>query len=377
MRVSAFMLVVISGVLALCSSCKKGTGVTDTEIKLGATAPVTGAAALYYEMHKGAKAYFELINEQGGVHGRKITYIIEDDQYMPARTVPAMHKLVDKENVFAIFLPTGYGQIATVGDLKRKGVPMLFCSEGSVQLDKDPNVIRGLLRWEDEGKILARYIASTYPGKVVGVLLENSPFAKEGFQGAKSVLDGKVTLLPPEMYEPGSTSADAQVLNLMNAKADVVMVMALTNVAVSVIKFAAQKDWKPNWVTCYVNVSPEFIELGGSLVEGVVSGAFLKLPTDADPGMEAHRQLLAKRVPGSKPSLLTIFGQANAEFMAETLKLAGKELTREKALRAAESIKDFTCSVCLYPISLSNTDHETFESMRLMQVKDGKWVFID
>ena len=187
---------------------------------------------------------------------------------------------------------------------------------------------------------------------------------------------GKVTLLPTETYPPGSTNVDAQVLNLQNRKADVVLALALTNVAVSAIKFATQRGWKPQWVTSYANVSPEFIELGGSGVEGVVSGTFVKLPTDTDEGMQKHKKMLEKYVPGSKPSILTIFGQANAEFMVETLKRAGKDLTREGAIKAAESIKDFTCSVCLFPVSLSATDHETFESMKLMQVKDKRWVFI-
>jgi branched-chain amino acid transport system substrate-binding protein len=360
----------------LALACRKpgGAGVTETEVKLGATAPATGPAAVYYEMHKAAKAYFETVNGQGGVHGRKISYVVEDDAYTPAKTVPAMRKLVEKDQVFAIFLPTGFGQIATRDYLKSKGVPMLFVSEGSTAFDHNPNVIRGLLRWEDEGRVLAQYVADTFPGAAVGTLVENTPVGKEGLKGAESVLQGKVKLLPPELYEPGSTNVDAQVLNLMDAKADVVLAMALTNIAVSAVKFSAQRQWRPKWVTSYVNVSSDFIDLGGEMVEGVVSGSFLKLPTDDDPGMEAHRQMLAKRVPGSKPSILTIFGQANAEFMVEALKRAGKDLTREGVLRAAESINDFTCSVCLYPIKLSATDHETFETMKLMEVKNGKWV---
>ena len=351
-------------------------GVTATEIKLGTTQPMTGPLAFYGEMTKGSRAYFQSINEDGGVNGRKITYAIEDDAYTPAKTVPATKKLVEQEKVFGLFQALGFPHTSVAPYLKQKKVPSFFLSDGSAMWESNTLAFRGMVPWAKDGAFMGGYVASKYAGKTVGFLIEKSNLGNEGLEAAKKALGDKVKYGPIESYEPGAINADTQTQNLMAAKVDVVIALAVPNVTASAAKYAVTKGWKPAWMVSYVNCAPELVMLGGEAVEGMMSGIFMKLPTDDDASVKEHQKLLDKAFPGTKASFMTLYGQTNAELMVEALRRGGKNLTRQSAIAGAESIKDFTCSLCLFPSTLSATDHTPFEELTPMQVKAGKWTKI-
>jgi len=349
-------------------------GVTKDEVKLGTTVPMSGPVAFYGEMSKGARAYFNKINDEGGVNGRKIKVVVEDDAYNPAKTVPLTRKLVEQEKIFAFYQALGFPHTSVAKYLAQKGVPSFFVSDGSKVWDEYPNVIRGNVPWVMDGKFLGEYVAKKFPGKTVGFLYERSNLGKEGLEGAKAALQGKVKMGPEESYDPGAPNVDAQTLNLMNGKVDVVIANAVPPAVIGAVKLATQKQWKPTWVVSYVNCDPVMVALGGQAMEGVISATLFKLPTDNDPAVKEHQALLDKYFPGTKMSPVTVYGQANAELMVETLRKAGPNLTRAGALKAAKSLKDFKCSLCVFPTNTSDTDRAPFEDLRMMRIKNGQWV---
>ena len=174
-----------------------------------------------------------------------------------------------------------------------------------------------------------------------------------------------------------AANVNAQVLNLKNAGADVVYIQATPTHAASAIKFAAQQGWKPQFVISEVNFDVTVIRLAGAdVMEGVVSGGYTKLPDDtSDPDVQKHHEFLKKYVPGVEPQGFSVYGHSVAELMVEILKKTGRNLTRESAIKAAESIRDFKCSLCLAPINMSEKDHAAFEGLRLGRVQNGKWVY--
>jgi len=350
-------------------------GVTRTEVKLGATVPMTGPLAFYGEMTKGSRGYFQKINEKGGVNGRKIDLVIEDDAYSAARTVPATRKLVEQDNVFAIFQALGPAHAAVVPYLKKKKVPDLFISEGSKVFTNNPLSFRGILPWDADGRAMATLVSKRYPGKTVGILFENDDVGKEQLEGAKGVLASTNKIVVEQSYDPGATQADTQLQNLVNAKPDVVLLFSVPNITAITVKQGAEKNFKPVWVSSFINAIPELILLAGNASEGLIAGAFYKLPSfdEASPSLKEHQSMLDKYYPGTKAGIMTVHGQAMAEMFVEALRRAPKELTRTNLVSAVESIKDFTCSVCLFPTSLSASNHDVITKETFLVVKGGKY----
>ena len=364
----------------------RSPGVTDTEVKIGTHTSLTGPIAFYNVVSKASKAYFDKVNEEGGVNGRKIVYQIEDDAYSPPKAVEVTKKLVEQDQVFAVFNGLGTPtHSAVVEYLKQSGVPDFFPATGA---DKWGNPVQKTVfafqpSYVVEGKIFGRWIADNFAGKKVGFIFQNDDFGRDGVKGVKESAQGKVQFVGEETFEPGAPNLNSQVLNLKNAGADVVYLQVTTANAASAIKFAKQQGWSPQFVMSYVNFDQQAISLGGAdTMEGVVSGAYLKLPEDtSDPGVQKHHEILKKYAPGVQPAGFTVSGQAVAELMVEVLKKAGKDLTRESIIKAAESIRDFRCSVCTAPVNMSEKDHAGVEGLRLGKVQGGKWVvfgeFID
>lgn len=371
-----FLPFLILGTLGFDRRTAKTPGVTDTEIKLGATSPLTGPLAFYSEIPTSAKAYFQKVNDEGGVHGRKITYLVEDDMYAAPKTIEGTRKLVERDGVFALFNSLGNVHLAVIPYVKEKNIPDFFVSDGS-KGHSGANVFLGLASWADDARSLARHIAENYSGKTVGFLGQNDTFGKEGIEAAKEILKGKVKFGPEETYEAGAPAVDSQVVNLMNAKVDVVLAMTVPTITAGAAKLAAQKGWKPKWYVSAINCAPVTIALGGAATEGMVAGMYFRFPDDSDPSVREHEKLLAKYAPTLKPSVLTIYGQGVAETMVEVLRRAGKNITRESAVKAAESLKDWKCSLCLFPSTLSEKEHNPYTKLGLMEVKGGKWVSLD
>ena len=357
-------------------------GVTDTEILLGTHMPLSQTpAAAYAPVGDGMRAYFDYINSQGGVHGRKITLLIEDDHFNPADAAEVVRKLVEQDDIFALVSGLGDAPHAAVWKyLEERGVPDLFVSGGLVKWT-DPVVktrFQGNPDYHTEGRMLGKYIAEHYDGKKLGLLLQNDEFGEDGKAGLVLGLEGSdVQIVAEETYEAIQWDVTAQAQRLRNAGPDVVAMYAMPPQAASMVKVSREVlNWDVPFVVTGIDATDIFISLAGpENAEGVVSVVFARqvYHTD-DPGVEQHYRIIEEFGHSVPVSNITLYGQLLAELTVEALENAGPDLTRESLVEGAEAIRDWCCSVCLVPVNFSSTDHRPFEIEVYIKVEGGKWV---
>jgi ABC-type branched-subunit amino acid transport system substrate-binding protein len=388
-------LTLLGTVLAACSqtgSAGPGAtgddpppGVTDTEIKLGSHMPLSQSpAAAYAPIADGMRAYFEFINDtEGGVHGRKIDFIVGDDHYAPMDTLEVVRRLVEEDQVFAIVAGLGDATHLTVWKyLEERGVPDLFISSGLARWTDPvvPTRFGGNPVYLQEGEMLGRYIAGGHDGKKLGLLIQSDEVGTEGEAGIRAGLEGSdVEIVAVETYDPANLLADVtgQTQRLKNAGAEVIAAYALPPQAASLVKTARQVlNWDVPVVVTGVVATDIFIQLAGAEnAEGVVSVVFGHQVDEVDnPGVRRHREIMATYAGDVQVSNLTLYGAAMAELTVEGLKRAGRDLTRSGLIEALESIRDVQCDVCLAPISLGPDDHRPVEIEMYVRVEDARWV---
>ena len=364
------------------SGAQEVPGVTDTEILLGTHFPLSQTpAAAYAPIADGMRAYFEYVNSQGGVHGRKIRFVVGDDHFNPADAVEVTRKLVEQDGVFAMVGGLGDLTNAAVFEyLEEQGVPDLFLGGGTVRFT-DPVVktrFGGNPDYHTEGKMLGQYIAEHYNGKKLALLLENDEFGRDGKAGILMGLEGSdVEIVAEETYETTQWDVTAQTQRLKNANPDVIAAYAIPPPAASLVKVARETlDWDVPVVVTGVVVTEIFITLAGpENAEGVVSVVFAtQVYQEDNPGVQLHNRVMEEFGQGVPVSNFTLYGQLVAELMVEALKNAGPDLTRESLAEGAEAISDFCCSVCSVPVNLGPDDHRPFEMEYYIRVEGGKWV---
>ena len=371
-------------------------GVTETEIKLGTHQPLSESAAVAFaKISSITEAYFNFINDtKGGVHGRTITLLVEDDRYLPDDTNTVVRKLVEQDGVFAILSGLGTAtHLAVVNYLRDLGVPDMYMSTGAIEWVKDPaarpNIFGAIPNYVAEGMVLGKYISDTYPaGTKLGVLYQNDEFGIDGLEGIKRGLGDGVEIVAEASYEPVDIDVDSQIDQLRAAGADVVIMYTLPQQSAGALVHARlELDWDVPFVMSGVSANEITLLVAGegNPMQGTVSTSIFRQAHETDfPAVATHIQFLQDYAgvevgaDGCAPidcNYLTIYGQYLAELMVETLELAGSELTRDGLIAAAESITDFVCSVCLFSVNLSATDHDPAQAGMLTSVdEDGKWV---
>ncbi len=357
-------------------------GVTDTEILLGAHFPLSQTpAAAYAPIADGMRAYFEYVNSQGGVHGRKITFIVADDHFNPSDSIEVTRRLVEQDGIFAMV--GGLGDLthaAVFKYLEEQGVPDMFIGGGTVRFT-DPVVktrFGGNPDYDTEGRMIGKYLAETYPGKKLAFLLENDEFGMDGKAGVLAGMEGSgIEVVAEETYEPIQWDVTAQTQRLKNANPDVIVAYAVPPPAASLVKVARETlDWDVPIVVTGVVQTDIFIQLAGAEnAEGVVSVVFGKqiYETD-DPGIQEHIRIMEEFGQGVPYSNFTLYGHSMAELMVKALENAGRDLTRESLVEGAEAIRDYCCTFCLFPANLSPTDHRPSEMEVYNRVENGAWV---
>jgi branched-chain amino acid transport system substrate-binding protein len=358
-------------------------GVTDTEVKLGTHLPISKTpAAAWGPIGEGMRAYFDYINDtEGGVYGRKISIEICDDHYNPPDTVECVRKMVEQDKVFAIV--GGLGEethLAVYKYLEEKGIPDLFINSG-ILIWTDP-VVRtrfgGNPVYITEGEMLGEYIAQQYNGKKLGLLIENNEFGEEGVAGIEQGIEGSdVEIVERDYYEVVEFDMTAQTQRLKASGAEVIAAYANPIAACSLLKTAREVlDWDVPVIVSGVNAADIFIDLcGEENAQGVVSVVFGHQIYETDlPGVAKHYEIMEKYGSGVPVDNFTLYGQILGELTVEALKRAGPDLTVDSLVDALEGIKGYQCSVCLAPISFSETDHRPFEIEVYERVEGGRWV---
>jgi len=362
------------------------TGVTDTEIKLGSHFPLSqNPAAAYAPIAFGMKAFFDYINAQGGVYGRKINFIIGDDHYNPPDTVEVVKKLVEQDKVFAIVGGLGEATHNAVWKyLEEKSIPDMYVTTGSAKW-ADPVVrtrFAGNPDYVAEGTFLGQYIAEKYDGKKLGLLLQSDELGADGEKGLKKGLEGSdVEIVATDTYEVVQPDVTAQTQRLKNVGVEVIAFYGIPPQAASLVKAARETlNWDVPIIVSGINCSDIFVLLAGAeAAEGVESFTFGHQAYETElPGTQKYEKIWAKTGTGGPLSNFALYGMTVAEATVWDLEMAGQDLTRGSFLDAAESMCDFYCSGCVGfgPWNTSPTDHKIYEVFIINIVRDGKWVTV-
>ena len=378
----------VSGATALMAQKAYGPGVTDTEIKIGNTNPYSGPASAYGLVGRVEDAYFKMINEAGGVNGRKINYISYDDAYSPPKTVEQTRRLVESDEVFAIFSSVGTPtSLAVQKYLNVKKVPQLFVLSGAGNFNspqKFPWSMSHQVSYSAEGGILARYILNTRTNAKIGVLYQNDDLGKDLLRG---LIDGlgerRDMVVAQEPYQLSDPSVDTQVLKIYAAGPDVFVNFASPKAAAQAIRKTGELKWKPIQLVGKVAASVEAVmkPAGLDYAEGVVSVAFAKEYSDPqwanDPARQAYGAFMDKYLPGvEKDNTLAVQGYAASEHLVGLLKLCGNHLTRENLMKQASKLDGSLRSGMLLPgiaLRTSPDDLAPLKQLHLMRLEKGEW----
>jgi ABC-type branched-subunit amino acid transport system substrate-binding protein/alpha-beta hydrolase superfamily lysophospholipase len=390
LRLSVLKKAVSRAVRRRLSSAHAEPGITKTQIVLGGTGPLSGTESAYEPVLSGAKAYFDYVNAHGGVNGRKIVYKLEDDQYDPAQTVAKTQKLVESDNVFAIFNSVGTEHALAVRDyLNEHKVPQLFVGSGATAIGdnhaKYPWTLGLLPSFVGEGTVVGRMIAGQHPGAKIGVLYEGDEYGNELLSGLKKGLGAKAgQIVSAQSYALLATDVTQQVQTLRAAGADTFVIFALPKQAIQAFVVAGKLGWKPSEYVTSVSIDPavmQIVKLNSPAGTGVgaQSTAFLHDPTNptqrSSAGVKLYLQIMKRYLPSEDPKAVAhIYGMMAAYAMVDALRRAGKNPTRAGLLKAATHLNE-TNPFLLPGLKLTTTPRDYFPIQRTYQVKfaNGFW----
>ncbi|HEX4987104.1 MAG TPA: ABC transporter substrate-binding protein [Burkholderiales bacterium] len=367
---------------------KYGPGVTDTEIKLGQTMPYSGPASAYGAIGKAELAYFQMVNEHGGVNGRKINLISLDDGYSPPRTVEQVRKLVEEEQVLALFQTLGTPTNTAIHKyINAKKVPHLFLATGATKWGDPadfPWTIGFQPSYQAEAQIYARYLLKNKPSAKIAVLYQNDDYGKDYLKGLKDGLGDKVGMIVAEAsYEVSDPTVDSQVVTLQASGADVMFTIATPKFAAQSIRKVYDIGWKPLHFVNNVasSVGAVLTPAGLDKSTGLITALYLKDPVDPqwdkDPGVKRWHAFMKKYMPEANVADFNfIYGYAAAELMVGVLKACGDDLTRENLMKQATSLKDVALDVALPGIkyTTSASDYFLMEQLQLARFDGKRWV---
>jgi branched-chain amino acid transport system substrate-binding protein len=367
---------------------KYDTGATDTEIKIGQTMPFSGPYSVYAGIGKTQAAYLKMINDQGGINGRKLNLIQYDDAYSPPKTVEQVRKLVEGDEVLFTFQIVGTAANAAVQKyLNGKKVPQLLASTGAARFTDPQNypwTIAFNPNYLSEGRIYAKYILANHPDAKIGVLYQNDDMGRDYLAGLKSGLGAKATsmIVGEVSYEVSDPTVDSQVVKLKSLGVDLLYDASTPKFAAQAIRKVNDLNWNPVHILD-INASPVSATLkpaGLDISKGIISTNYGKDPGDPqwkdDAGVKAYFAFMDKYYPeGDKLSTVNTYGYSVAELLVHILRQCGDDLTRENIMRQAASLKGFVGSLSLPGMSAttSPTDYRINKQMQMMKFNGERW----
>jgi len=385
---AALIVLAIASTTAFAQK-KYDTGATDKEIKIGNIMPYSGPASAYGVIGKTEAAYFKMINDQGGINGRKINFISYDDAYSPPKTVEQARKLVESDEVLFIFNSLGTPPNSAIQKyMNAKKVPQLFVATGATKWN-DPKDFPWTMGWQpsyqSETRIYAKYILKEMPNAKIAVLYQNDDYGKDYLKGLMDGLGSKAKtmIVAEDSYELSEPTIDSHIVKLKASGADVFINITTPKFAAQAIKKMGEIGWKPTHFLNNVSASIGSVikPAGYENAQDIISAAYLMDATDPQwkdhPGMKAFDDFLAKQFPeGNRLDGSVMVGYNVAQTLVQVLKQCGDNLTRENVMKQAASLKDYT-STNLLPgikINTSATDFAPIEQLQLMRFKGERWV---
>jgi branched-chain amino acid transport system substrate-binding protein len=363
-------------------------GVSATEIKIGNTMPYSGPVSSYSPIGKLETAFFNMVNEQGGVAGHKINFISLDDGYSPPKTVEQVRRLVEEDQVAFLFNTLGTPtNSAIVRYVNQKKVPHLFVATGAAKWADEkqyPWTTGFQPDYRTEAQIYAKYILQQRPGAKVAVLYQNDDFGKDYLIGLRAGFGDRYAKMVTEAtYEPTDPTIDSQITTLQGSGADVLVVAAAPKFAAQAIRKVHDLGWKPMFIMSNVSISVGSVltPAGPESAIGMISTGYLKDPTDHqwddDAGMQEWRAFMAKYMPGSDLTDANyVYAYAAAKLMLHVLMQCEGNFSRENIMKQAESVHGLELPTLLPGIkaSTSHTDHRPIKAMRLERWDGKTWV---
>jgi branched-chain amino acid transport system substrate-binding protein len=384
---SAALTIALASTSAFAQKGQYDTGATDTEIKIGNIMPYSGPASSYSVIGKTEAAYFNKINAEGGINGRKINFISYDDGYSPPKTVEQARKLVESDEVLLIFNSLGTPPNSAIHKyMNEKKVPQLFVATGATKWN-DPKNFPWTMGWQpnyqSETQIYAKYILKNYPNAKIGVLYQNDDYGKDYLKGLKDGLGSKVSMIvKEESYETTEPTIESHIVNLKAAGADVFVDLSIPKFAAQAIKQAAEIEWKPVHFLNSVSssISATIKPAGFDNSQGIISATYLKDPNDPqwknDPDIKAWNAFLDKYYPeANRADAFVVYGYAVAQNMVHVLQQCGNNLTRANVMKQAASMHDYVVAGLLpgVKINTSATDFAPISQLQLMKFKGDSW----
>ena len=387
-------LVVVSAVAALaglyCPAMAQqapAISATDSEILIGNVTPYTGDLAAFGSIGKTEAAYFEMINERGGINGRKIKFLSYDDGSDPEMASQQLRKLADDDKVLLMFGSFGLqGNLAIRTYLNDQKIPQLFIASGNEEWG-NPKSFPWTMGWQPafraEGRVYANYVQAFYPERKIAVLWQNDEFGRDLFRGLQEGLgDWARMIVADTTFDLSDKSIDSQIDLLQSSGAEILIFDGAPAVAALVLRRMADIDWHPVFLldNASASIANALRPAGLQNSIGVVSTAFLKDPGDPawkdDPAMKDWSAFMDKYYPdGDRADSNTVFGYGIAETLSQVLKQCGDDLSRENIMRQAASLKNYQNPVALPGVVINTgpNDFRPIEQMRLVQFDGNTW----
>ena len=391
MRRQLLAIVLALGMAALATvpaGAQTVVGVTATEIKIGNTNPYSGPASAYGTIGKTIAAYFKKVNDEGGINGRKINFVTYDDAYTPPKTVEMVRKLVEQDQVAALFQTLGTPTNTAIHKyVNQQKVPHLFVATGATKWD-DPKNFPWTMgfqpNYQTEGRVYAAYILKNIPDAKIGILYQNDDYGKDYVKGMEDGLGAAAAklIVLKQSHEVTDPTIDSQIINLKNSGANVFFNVTIPKFAVQAIRKAHDIGWKP---THFLNnVSSSYASVlkpaGVEASRGLITALYTKVVTDPqwknDKGFQEWVAFMKKYYPeGSLEDDSNFFGYSAAILMAQVIKQCGNDLSRENIMRQAENLKGVDLPFLLPGIKVdtSPTDHAPIQQERLAKFNGEYW----
>jgi branched-chain amino acid transport system substrate-binding protein len=375
--------------LAVMPASAQTPGVTATEIKIGNTNPYSGPASAYGTIGKAIAAYFKKVNDEGGVNGHKVNFITYDDAYSPPKAVEMVRKLVEQDQVAALFQTLGTPTNTAIHKyVNSQKIPHLFVATGATKWN-DPKTFPWTMGWQPnyqtEGRTYAAYILKNFPDAKIGILYQNDDYGKDYRKG---LLDGlgeaaKKMVVLEQTYEVTDPTIDSQIVNLKNSGANVFFNVTIPKFAVQAIKKAHDIGWKPNHFLNNVSSSLATVlkPAGLEASKGLITALYMKEVTDPqwrnDKGFQDWVAFMKKYYPdGALDDQSNAFGYTAAQAMVQVLKQCGNDFSRENIMKQAANLKNVEFPMLLpgIKVNTSPTDHAPIEQEQLAKFDGERWV---
>jgi len=381
----AALILALSATPALAQK-KYDPGASDTEIKVGNINPYSGPASAYGLIGRTIEAYFKKVNAEGGINGRKVTYISYDDGYTPPKTVEQARKLVESDEVLLIFQSLGTAHNTAIQRyMNGKKVPQLFVATGATKFG-DPQNYPWTMGWQpnyqSEARIYAKYLLEKHPQGKIGILYQNDDYGRDYVKGLKDGLVGKIPVVSEQAYEVTDATVSSQMISLQGAGADILFNVATPKFAAQAIRKAGEMKWSPVHLLNNVSNSVGSVlqPAGFENAKGLLSTGYTKDPTDPtwkeDASYKEWLAFMDKYFPdGDKTSSFTVYGYSVAQTMVQVLKQAGNELTRENVMKQAANLKNLELPMLIPGIKVNTgpSDYYPIEQMQMQRFNGERW----